>query len=55
MWDLPQRSTTKAKFRPLGLNLDFFGTVLYLYETFSRYFHKNGVKLTKSIKGFKTV
>ena len=25
--DLPQKSTTKAKFRPLGLNRDFFGTI----------------------------
>ena len=27
IWDLPQKSTTKAKFRPLGLNRDFFGTI----------------------------
>ena len=27
IWDLPQKSSTKAKFGTLGLNWDFFGTI----------------------------
>ena len=27
IWDLPQKSPTKAKFGTLGLNWDFFGTI----------------------------
>ena len=53
IWDLPQKSSTKAKFGTLGINWDFFGTILYPFGTFSRYFHKNVAKLTKSKKGFK--
>ena len=41
--DLPQKSTTKAKFRPLGLNRDFLGPFLDLSGTFSRYFHEKRI------------
>ena len=40
IWDLPQKSSTKAKFRPLGLNTDFLGQILDLSGTFSHYFHE---------------
>ena len=53
IWDLPLKSSTKAKFGTLGLNWDFFGTIFIPFWDFYRYFHKNAAKRTKSKKGFK--
>ena len=34
IWDLPQKSSTKAKFGTLGLNWDFFGTIFIPFWDF---------------------
>ena len=34
IWDLPQKSSTKAKFGTLGLNWDFFGTIFIHFWDF---------------------
>ena len=48
--DLPQKSTTKAKFRTLGLNWDFLGPFWDLSGTFSRYFHEIAKKMRNGQK-----
>ena len=48
--DLLQRSTIKAKFRPLGLNWDFFGTIFGPFWDFVVIFTKMKEKTCKKGK-----
>ena len=38
VWDLPQKSSTRAKFGTLGLNWDFFGTIFIPFWDFQSLF-----------------